>query len=126
MIKAPCQKPGNCTTYHNHRAEPYFTFVKQGKKTIEGRIRKGYYRLIKPGDHIIIFNEEETDNLEVLVKRVAPYESIWEMLKAEPLKKIVPDAKSIDDGVQIYRRFYTEEQEKEFGVVAIEIKKTPF
>lgn len=111
------------TTYHNHRAEPYFIFVKNGQKTIEGRINKGYYRFLKPNDHIIIYNEEESESVEVVVKAVRKYPSIRQMLKTEPLKKLLPDAKDIEDGKEIYRKFYTLEQEKEFGVIAIEIAK---
>lgn len=111
------------TTYHNHRAEPYFTFVKKGPKTIEGRIRKGYYRFIKPGDHIIVYNEEETDSVEVVVKGVRNYSSIRGMLEGESLKKVLPDVENVEDGIKVYQKFYTSEQEKEFGVVAIEIER---
>jgi ASC-1-like (ASCH) protein len=110
-------------TYHNHRAEPYFTFVKNGQKTIEGRIKKGWYRFVKAGDHIIIYNEEETDSVEVLVKDVRTYPSVAEMLSHESLEKLLPDAKSIKEGIQIYKKFYTKEQEDEFGVVAIEVAR---
>lgn len=109
-------------TYHNHRAEPYFTFIKNGQKTFEGRIRKGWYRLVKPGDHIIIYNEEETDSIEVLVKSARPYVSMREMIENEPLKKLLPDVETIEQGIKVFKRFYTEEQEREFGAVAIEIQ----
>ena len=110
-------------TYHNHRVEPYFTYVKNGQKTIEGRIKKGQYKDIIPGDHIVVHNESETDNIEVIVKDIRTYNTIKEMLSKENLKKILPDAKSIDHGVQIYGKFYSNEQEKEFGVVAIEVER---
>lgn len=113
----------NLTTYHNHRAEPYFTFLKNGQKTIEGRIKKGWYRFVKPGDHIIVYNEEETESVEVLVKGVRAYASIREMLEQEPFKKLLPDVETIEQGVEVYKRFYTDEQQQKFGVVAIEIEK---
>lgn len=122
MFKVPKLASFSYATYHNHRAEPYFTFMQQGKKTIEGRVKKGYYRFVKPGDHIIIYNEEETKNLEVLVKRVTTYKSFRKMLENEPLEKVLPDAKNIDHGVDIYKGFYSNKQEKKFGVVAIEVK----
>lgn len=112
------------STYHNHRAEPYFTFVKSGEKTVEGRINKGYYQLLKPNDHIIIYNEVESDSIEVIVKAVRLYKSIKEMLETEPLEKLLPDAKNIEEGERIYKKFYTSEQEREFGVIAIEITKS--
>jgi ASC-1-like (ASCH) protein len=109
--------------YHSHRAEPYFTFVKNGVKTIEGRIKKGKYQDIIFGDHIIIHNEEETENFEVVVLDVRPYSSFREMLEKESLKKVLPNVSSVSGGVKIYKKFYSSEQEKEFGVVAIEIER---
>lgn len=113
----------NFTTYHNHRAEPYFTFLKNGQKTIEGRIKKGWYKFVKPKDHIIVYNEEETDSVEVLVKAVRAYASIKEMLESEEIRKLLPDVGTVQKGVRVYKRFYTEDQQKEFGVIAIEIER---
>jgi len=113
----------NFTTYHNHRAEPYFTFVKSGQKTIEGRIKKGWYRFVKPGDHIIVYNEEETDLVEVCVKGVRTYPSIRGMLEQESIKKLLPDVETVGQGIKAYKRFYTDKQQREFGVVAIEVER---
>lgn len=116
----------NFTTYHNHRAEPYFSFVKNGSKTIEGRIRKGCYCFVKPGDHIVVFNNEETESVEVLVKDVRTYSSFREMFVKEELKKLLPDAGTIEEGMEAYKRFYSDEQQKKFGVVAIEVERVKF
>ncbi|MEK7659999.1 MAG: ASCH domain-containing protein [Patescibacteria group bacterium] len=110
-------------TYHNHRAEPYFTFVKNGQKTIEGRVKKAWYRFVSVGDHIIIYNAEETDSIAVIVRGVRTYGTIREMLIHEPLKKLLPDVDTVEQGIRVYRRFYSEDQEKEFGVVAIEVER---
>ena len=112
-------------TYRSHRAEPYFSFVKDGRKTIEGRIRKGKYCSIKPGDHIVVSNEAETDSVEVLVTGARAYGSFREMLTVEPLEKVLPDVLSVDEGVTVYRKFYTEEMEDEYGVIAIEVNLMP-
>lgn len=113
-----------CMKYYNHRTEPYFTFLKNGQKTIEGRVRKGQYRNIKPGDEIVVFNEEETDSIITEVIRVAEYKSIKEMLTREPIKKLLPDVDTIDQGIKVYRSFYSPEQEQKFGMVAIEVIKS--
>lgn len=110
-------------THLSHRAEPYFTFVKNGQKTIEGRIKKEKYREIYSGDHIVIYNEEETESFEVVVLGVRTYLSFQEMLLKEPLQTVLPNASSVEDGINIYRRFYSPEQEKEYGVVALEIAR---
>jgi ASC-1-like (ASCH) protein len=33
---------------------------------------------------------------------------------------------TIDDGIAIYRQFYSEEKEREYGVLAIKIKIIPY
>ncbi len=109
--------------YHSHKAEPYFTFLKNGQKTIEGRARKGRYRNVRPGDEIVVLNEEETDRVETIVKRVTKYRSIEKMLTGESLKKLLPDVDTIDQGIEVYRKFYTPEQEQQFGMVAIEVER---
>jgi ASC-1-like (ASCH) protein len=108
--------------YKNHRQEPYFTFLKNGQKTIEGRVRKGKYSQIKVGDFIDVYNHQETDHIIVKVKRVSPYPSILEMLENEVLKKLLPDIDTIHQGVRLYGKFYSPQQELEFGMVAIEVE----
>lgn len=112
------------TTYHNHRVEPYFSFVKNGQKTIEGRLNKEWYRSLKPGDHIIVHRQDdENDTIEVVVKDLRRYASIQDMLEREPLKQLLPDVDSAEEGLKIYRKFYTEQQEQEFGALAIEVER---
>lgn len=109
-------------TYHNHRQEPYFTFLKNGQKTIEGRLQKGWYLHVAPGDHINVSNADETDSITTEVIRVQRYKNIREMLKSEGIGKLLPDIVSIDDGINVYRRYYTAEDEKSYGAVAIEVR----
>ncbi|MFA5086949.1 MAG: ASCH domain-containing protein [Candidatus Paceibacterota bacterium] len=108
--------------YKNHRAEPYFTYLKNGEKTIEGRIREGEYQNIGAGDRIVVYNNEETDSVQVMVKNIRKYSSFKEMLENEQLKKILPDAETVEEGIKIYERFYGPKEEKEFGVVAMEVE----
>lgn len=113
------------TTYKNHRAEPYFTFVKNGQKIVEGRLKKGEYCFLKPGDHIVVCNDKETDSVEVVVKTLREYPSFQAMLESEVLKKVLPNVETVEQGLRVYRQFYTEAQEKEWGVLAFEFERLP-
>lgn len=108
--------------YKNHRAEPYFTFVREGKKTVEGRLVKGKYAEIKTGDSINIHTNDEADNFWVNVVGVRKYQTFRELLEQEGAKKVLPNAKDVEDGVSIYREFYSEADEQKYGVVAIEVE----
>ncbi|PKI63816.1 hypothetical protein CRG98_015800 [Punica granatum] len=46
------------------------------------------------------------------------------MLEGEGLSKVLPGVNTFEDGVQIYRRFYMEEKERDNGVLAIDILKS--
>ena len=50
------------------------------------------------------------------------FESFYEMMKNLWFEKIIPNAKNEEEAVNVYYKFYTKEQEKEFGVVAIEVE----
>ncbi|MBA0826175.1 hypothetical protein Goarm_011059 [Gossypium armourianum] len=78
---------------------------------------------------LILFNK----CLVLEVQDVHYYASFFEMLEAESLAKVLPGVKTIDEGnnpviisrggVQVYRKFYTEEKEKTNGVAAICVAK---
>ncbi|PRQ26261.1 putative PUA-like domain-containing protein [Rosa chinensis] len=103
-----------------HVQEPFFTQIKDGLKTVEGRCNVGPYSRIGSGA-LILFNK----CLIVEVKEVRSYGSFSDMLQAESLEKVLPGVKTIEEGVQVYRRFYTEEIERSNGVIAICIEKLP-
>ncbi|RLF90227.1 isomerase [Thermococci archaeon] len=97
--------------------EEYLRLIKEGKKRIEGRLYDEKRRRIKEGD-IIIFEGK----LRAKVKALRIYPSFKEMLKKEGIENVLPGVKNIEEGVQIYRQFYSEEREKKYGVVAIEVE----
>jgi len=99
--------------------EPYYSFIINGKKTVEGRLNKGKVSSIQKGDILILSPENQEFN--VIAKNV--YKSFWEMIKFEGIKNVVPDKISINEAANVYYKFYTKEQEQKFGVVAIQIKK---
>lgn len=101
-----------------HVQEPFFTQIKDGFKTIEGRCAGGDYNRIGSGA-LILFNK----CLVLEVKEVRSYGSFSDMLKAESLEKVLPGVKTIEEGVQVYRRFYSEDKERSNGVIAICIEK---
>ncbi|KAI3470331.1 hypothetical protein Pfo_026994 [Paulownia fortunei] len=100
-----------------HVQEPFFSQLNDGLKTIEGRCAVGDYKRIKCG-HLLLFNK----CLTLQVQDIRQYASFHEMLEAESLAKVLPGVSSIEEGVQIYRNFYSEEKERSNGVLAICVK----
>ena len=51
---------------------------------------------------------------KVKVVNLTLYPSFQVMFESEGFKHIVPDIKTIEQGIAVYRKFYSIEQEKEF------------
>ncbi|KAF9618639.1 hypothetical protein IFM89_002334 [Coptis chinensis] len=123
-----------------HVQEPFFSQLKAGVKTIEGRCAVGDYERIQSGD-LLLFNK----CLLLEVQDVERYTSFSAMLEAKSLERVLPGIKTIEQGrtpkpcssypsqipmsvylfsgAQIYHNFYAEEKEKLNGVVAICVTK---
>jgi ASC-1-like (ASCH) protein len=97
--------------------EEYLRAIAEGKKKIEGRLYDEKRQKIKPGDTIIFENK-----LMCVVKDIRVYSSFREMLESEGIENVLPGIRNVEEGVKVYRKFYSEEKEKKYGVAAIEIE----
>lgn len=97
--------------------EPYLSFIKEGKKTVEGRLNKGKFANMKVGD-IVVVNDDF--DIQIVTKRI--YDSFSDMIKNENIKNVIPNADSLQEAVDVYYKFYTKKQEKMYGVLAIKMK----
>lgn len=96
--------------------QPYLDLIKNGKKIVEGRLGKDKYLSLVKGDLIKI------NNLEVEVQSVEKYPTFQDMLVMEGVKNVIPDATDLDSAVNVYYKFYSKEDEVQFGVAGISIK----
>ena len=109
-----------------HVNEPWFSLIKSGTKKAEGRLNKGLFASFNENEIVVWFNIDKRTRQRKEVKtkivKVNKYKTFEEMLTAEGLDKVLPDKeniKTIKDGVNVYRQWYNEQVEKQYGVVAI-------
>jgi ASC-1-like (ASCH) protein len=100
---------------------PWFDHIKNNKKTVEGRLNKGGFKNLKV-DQLLIF-ENDGKSVLVKIKKINLYKSFESYLMQEGLRKTLPGIETIQDGVNIYRKFYSAEMEQQYGILAIHIKK---
>jgi ASC-1-like (ASCH) protein len=93
--------------------------IKNNKKTIEGRLKKGYFIniQIKKYDKIIFYNKNE--KYIINVKEIKEYRNLYEYLKNENIKQILPDLDNNNDAYNHYKQFYSKENLKKFKFLAI-------
>ncbi len=120
-IKNLIKQVYKCNIHEVPCFEPYMTFIEEGKKTIEGRVGTSYYTKIRSGSILRLHNRKK--EIWCDVTRTHAYSTFKDMLEKEGLKNMLPQAKSIEEGVKIYRKFPTfAEKENKFGAYAIEVK----
>jgi len=108
-----------------HLSEPWFSLVSLNKKKYEGRLNKGDFRDIKVNDIIEFYNDdfEIKRSCKMKVIKIRYFNSFKEMLRKCTLKKCLPTVITLEDGIKIYKKYYSEEQEKEFGIIAMKLTK---
>ena len=101
----------------------YFDMIKNGKKIYEGRLNDEKRQLIDVGDVITFKRESEPkDSFNAVVKDLVYFDSFEEMAGTLPLEKVGFIKETPKEVVAIYHQFYSIEEEKKYGVVAIKVE----
>ena len=111
--------------YVENLSEPWFTLIQLGLKTVEGRKNKGKFKEMKVGDIIEWKNDDfKPRSFLTQITGKAEYPNFKIYLETEGLEKCLPNMEKygIEHGLSVYYKYYTKEDEREFGVVAIRLK----
>ncbi len=90
--------------YQKHLSEPWFSFIRDGVKTVEGRCIKGDFTEMQVGDGIQFYNEDS--KVLTRITDIRDYPSFYEYIKEETLSKILPGVNSCEDAEKIYAQYY--------------------
>ena len=109
--------------YSEHLSEPWFTLISMGLKTVEGRKNKGRFKEMKIGD-IVEWNNDDFKHRSVKTRIIGKnnYKTFEEYLNTEGLQKCLPGIPSIEHGLSVYFKYFTKEDEAQFGVTAIQLE----
>jgi ASC-1-like (ASCH) protein len=105
----------------------YYDQIYSNQKKVEGRILKSErYKRIKKGDYIRFSKRESDDTFEREIIFTKRYNSFRDLMEDQGVENVLPSAKTIDEGVETYRQWYSEEKEKKYGVLGIGFWITKF
>lgn len=104
-------------------AEKWFDLINNGSKTIEGRLNKEKYKTLKEDDIVILYVKDTNKKIKIKIIKINNYDNFGEMLEKEGLENVLPDPsiKTIKDGINVYRKYYTIDDEEKYGVLALKI-----
>lgn len=108
------------TTFNIHCEDPWFSFIRQGIKPVEGRKSTHSYKKIRVGDKINFSNG--TENFIANVTEIREYPSIEKYLEDVTLEKALPGIKTLEEGLNVYYQWSSEEKIRQYGFLGIFVK----
>ena len=107
-----------------HLDNDVFEIVKKGSKDVEVRINDEKRRKLKVGD-TLVFLKRPLDDEEIRAKVVGLdyYDNFNELVKHYEMKRLYLESYTKEMWIKEMERFYTEEDQVKYGVVAISFRK---
>ena len=107
-----------------HLDSDVFDIVKNGKKDIEVRINDSKRRKLKVGDTLIFLKRPNNDEeIRSIVCALDYYDTFDSLADNYEMERIYFPSYTKEMWLNLMKRFYTKEEQKEWGVVAITFKK---
>ena len=104
--------------------ERYFNFIKNGTKKYENRLNDEKRKLIKKGDFIEFQKEPLLEEKIILeVDELLYYDNFKELFDELKIEYLADKSVSKEKLKSDLEKFYTIEKQKEYGVVALKLKK---
>jgi len=104
-----------------HCQDPWFTFIRQETKTVEGRKNLPQFKDWQVGDTLIFFLDEKEFCTKIIDLR--HYSSLEDYLRTEGIAKVLPGVKSLEEGLAIYYQWSKPEEIIQYGFLAIEVER---
>ncbi len=101
-----------------HCPKPYFDYLKNGVKSIDGRENSPEYHYLKIGDIVEFYCGDESFLAQITQLRT--YKNIKEFLNKNNLPEILPNIDSIEEGEKIYRSEFENIDKYEFLAINIQ------
>jgi len=99
-----------------------FNNIKNKKKTIEGRIKKGLFNHLFVGEIIHFICNKTKLKCAAKINKINTYNSVYEFLENENIHNIIPHCKDFNNALNIYKKHYGEKlKNKSFKFVAIHL-----
>lgn len=108
-----------------HISFPWFNYLFEERKTWDIRLKKNYWSDLIVGQSILYYGV--VDNCgKVCCMRIIDikiFDDLIELLKKIPFRDIMPDIASEKDAMSLFRKWYSAEDEKKYGIIAVNLQK---
>ena len=106
-----------------HLHPEIFDIVLQGVKNVEIRVNDEKRRQLKVGDTLLFVKRpDDLEKIRAIVKNLVYFSSFEEVMDAYEMKRIYLEDTSQEEYIKLMKQFYSDEEVKQNGVVAIEFE----
>ena len=104
-------------------SEPWYSLVKNGDKTVEGRIYDQKRKSNILGDTLVLTDTNGKNEFTRVITNLKVFKSFDKAIRYAKLKHILPNIRTYKEGVKVYHSISGyKEKEKKFGVLLIFLK----
>ena len=110
---------------NKHLSEPWFSLVAIGAKKVEGKLLSETWSKLREGDIIEWYNEDLGWKRTVRTKIVSIecYVDFQNYLRMEGLANTLPGIETIQDGIRVYDKYFSLEDQSKYGVAALHLER---
>ena len=110
--------------YRKNLTEPWFYYMENKEKTVEGRLNRDDWMSMNVGDVIIFVNKQTgfKRTIQVKIVQINLYDSFQLYLEKEGLKNCLPGIETMEKGLEIYHKLYSTEEEQMYKVKALHVE----
>lgn len=107
--------------------EPWFSYIREGRKDVEGRKNSPAWRDVRAGDTLRFRNGQASFLAEVVAVRLygpGP-DSLRQYITTETLERVLPGIATPEEGCAVYLQWSTPEEIARHGMIAIQVRVLP-
>lgn len=107
-----------------HLDQDVFEVVKSGIKNVEVRVYDEKRRKMKIGDEIVFLKRPlEEEKIVTKITGLKTYKNFIELVKDYDIERLYLSSYTKEEFIELLGRFYSLEEQEEYGVIAIEFEK---
>jgi len=104
-------------------ASPWFEYIRDGSKTIEGRKGTPQWKALRKGDWLHVVQKGGSDDFHVEITEIVEYPSLEACLKRVNLPMLLPGITSYEDAYAVYLGYSTQAELNANTFLALHIQK---
>ena len=107
-----------------HLDSDIFDIVDNGSKNVEIRLNDEKRRQLNVGDTLVFLRRpDDIDSVRATITNLVYLNSFEDVFNNYGMKRVYLENTSKEDYINLMKRFYSDEEVSEYGVVAIEFNK---